>query len=131
MKLFELIADNREARSLAAKMRQRRFALFMSLLATVPRPIRVLDVGGTQNFWEVMGFTQAPDVSVVLLNTAHIQVNYTNFSSVIGDAREMKEFSDNEFDVIFSNSVIEHVGDYTDQLRMAHEVRRVGKRYFI
>ncbi|MEO7648000.1 MAG: methyltransferase type 11, partial [Gemmatimonadaceae bacterium] len=38
---------------------------------------------------------------------------------------------DAEFDVVFSNSVIEHLGNFAAQMRMANEVRRVGKRYFI
>jgi hypothetical protein len=33
--------------------------------------------------------------------------------------------------VEFSNYVIELVGDYENQRRMANEIRRVGKRYFV
>jgi 2-polyprenyl-3-methyl-5-hydroxy-6-metoxy-1,4-benzoquinol methylase len=43
----------------------------------------------------------------------------------------MKQFAAQEFDVVFSNSVIEHVGSYEDQRRMAKEIKRVGKRYFV
>ena len=48
-----------------------------------------------------------------------------------GDARQMPMFQDNEFDMCFSNSVIEHVGSAADQMSMAREVRRVAKGYFI
>ena len=43
----------------------------------------------------------------------------------------MPEYKHGEFDVVFSNSVIEHLGNYEDQRRMANEVIRVGKRYFV
>jgi 2-polyprenyl-3-methyl-5-hydroxy-6-metoxy-1,4-benzoquinol methylase len=43
----------------------------------------------------------------------------------------MPQFQNDEFDIVFSNSVIEHVGSYEEQNLMASEVRRVGKRYFI
>jgi 2-polyprenyl-3-methyl-5-hydroxy-6-metoxy-1,4-benzoquinol methylase len=43
----------------------------------------------------------------------------------------MSQFRPKEFDFVFSNSVIEHVGSYADQSRMAKEIERVGKRYFV
>ena len=43
----------------------------------------------------------------------------------------MSQFGDNEFDVAFSNSVIEHVGGLRDQKRMAEEVMRIGKSYIV
>lgn len=67
----------------------------------------------------------------MLLNVSMINVSHTNIRSVIGDARTMPQFEDKEFDIVFSNSVIEHVGDYGQQRQMADEIRRIGKRYFV
>jgi SAM-dependent methyltransferase len=40
-------------------------------------------------------------------------------------------FEDQAFDVVWSNAVIEHVGDREAQLQFLREVRRVGRRAFI
>lgn len=128
---FRNVADNRSDDSYATSMRRKRFDLFLSLLAGVPRPLSILDVGGTQGFWERMGFLEEEGVHITVLNLTPQPVIYDNFSSVLGDATDLKEYEDNTFDVVFSNSVIEHVGDITDQQRMATEVMRVGRRYFV
>jgi hypothetical protein len=52
------------------------------------------------------------------------------FSVVAGNALSL-DFPDNAFDVVFSNSVIEHVGSWHNQGVMAGEVRRVGRSYFV
>ena len=49
---------------------------------------------------------------------------------VRADARELP-FADREFDIAHSNSLIEHVGDRSDRERVAAELRRVGRRYFV
>jgi SAM-dependent methyltransferase len=130
MKLLRRIADNSQTNSVATRMRQQRFALFTDLLSSVPRPIRILDVGGTQRFWKTMQFAQE-DIEVVILNVTKGDVSLPNFTAVAGDARNMTAFRDHEFDVVFSNSVIEHVGNFANQQQMANEVMRVGKRYFV
>lgn len=43
----------------------------------------------------------------------------------------MSEIISNSFDIIFSNSVIEHVGNYKKQKAMANEIKRISKRYYI
>jgi hypothetical protein len=113
-------------------MRKRRFAFFLSLLNTVPRPARILDVGGTQEFWEMMGAEAVGDAHVTLLNLTADPVSRPRFASVAGDGRDMSRYADSQFDVVFSNSVIEHLGpDFADQKRMAEEITRVGRRYFV
>jgi hypothetical protein len=49
---------------------------------------------------------------------------------VAGDGR-MLPFRDGAFDVVFSNSVIEHVGEAESQRRFAREVARVGRAYWV
>jgi hypothetical protein len=112
-------------------LRRRRFALLESLVAPLPRPLRILDVGGTQAFWTRVGLGAARDVEIVLLNRERATVTGPPFTSVSGDGRHMPEIADAAFDVVFSNSVLEHAGDFDDQQRMAREIRRVGRRFFV
>ncbi len=49
---------------------------------------------------------------------------------VIADGRALP-FADNEFDIYFSNAVIEHVGSYENQRRFLSEACRVASKVFI
>ena len=40
-------------------------------------------------------------------------------------------FADQSFDIVFSNSVIEHVGGQEAQIRFAREISRVGRGYWV
>jgi SAM-dependent methyltransferase len=112
-------------------MRQRRFALFESLLETLPEPRRILDVGGTPGFWEARGYAGRPGTEIVMLNVVEFPIEHPNFTSIVGDAADLGRFPDASFEVVFSNSVIEHLETLERQRRMADEVRRVGRRYFV
>ena len=79
----------------------------------------------------MMNFVDIKDLETIILNLGTIHTNRKNFKSIIGDARNMKMFRDKKFDLVFSNSVIEHVGDYFQQQRMAEEIYRVGNCYFV
>lgn len=128
--MLKRMADNRDQRSLAVQFRKRRFAFFQSLLSRLERPVHILDIGGTESYWKSMELNAGDQVFITLLNLTQNDVSLPNVTSIAGDARAMIA-KDASFDVVFSNSVIEHVGTYQDQLQMAKEVRRVGKRYFI
>jgi hypothetical protein len=114
------LANNRDPTSHAARIRRKRFTLFESLISRVPKPLRILDVGGTQKFWEVMGFAEAERIEITILNLGTQPVSLPNFTAVAGDARDL-QFADGSFDVVSSNSVIEHVGGYHDQCRVARK----------
>ena len=130
-RMLVALADNRNPGSLAARLRRRRGAQFRRLLEGVPRPVRLLDVGGTQRYWEVVEPGGLPGVEITLLNRDAPEVTRPGFRGLAGDARDLSGIADGAFDVVFSNSVIEHVGDLDDQRAMARELLRVGRRYFV
>lgn len=104
---------------------------FRELISVLKRPVRVLDIGGTQAFWEIGGLAEDQGIHLTLLNLTKESSTRLNFVSMLGDGRDLSAFEDGSFDVVFSNSVIEHLGQHEDQRRMAREIQRVGKRYFI
>ncbi len=124
-------ADNRDPNSLASRLRAKRNEQFRSLLDSLPRPLKILDVGGRQTVWETIRLVDHPDVHITILNLEQEECRYRNVHSVAGDARDMRGFHDFQFDIVYSNSVIEHVGAIDQMVRMASEVRRVGRRYFV
>lgn len=131
MGLLRMLRDQESGLSLARRMRTRRFGFFRELVDPLPRPLSILDVGGTQNFWETMEFV-APEVArITILNLEAPEARHGNVTTVSGNACDMPMFADGEFDVVFSNSVIEHVGDHAAQAAMAREIQRVGRRYFV
>ena len=54
--------------SIAQRLRQARLALFCDLVRDMPQPIRVLDVGGTHQFWLAMDRTRLPRMQITFLN---------------------------------------------------------------
>lgn len=88
-------------------------------------------MGGTVNFWRQMGYLDKQNCKITLVNLQSEPSEYSNITSLAGDVCSMPQFKDKSFDIVFSNSVIEHVGKYEKQKMMADEVRRIGKRYYL
>jgi len=131
MKFLRFLANTHKKNSLSYFLRKRRFEFFKKLLNSIDKPIKILDVGGTQKFWEMAELYSEKEVIITILNIEEQIVTFPNFSYVNGSAVDMKAFADKSFDVVFSNSVIEHLSSKSDQIKMAEEIRRVGKRYWI
>ncbi|PZX49893.1 class I SAM-dependent methyltransferase [Algoriphagus chordae] len=125
-------SDNPE--SLGAKFRNQRQKDFEDLFFqnfSKNDPIRVLDVGGASYFWNTSSLPTLPNIEIVLLNLSEEKTNHPKIKSVVGDATNMTEFEENSFDLVFSNSVIEHLYTWENQQKMANEIIRVGKKHFI
>ena len=113
------------------RLRRRRFHFFLRLIKDLPRPLTILDIGGTEAYWEQVGL-QEDEIRIILLNLEQSTVNNPRiFSSIAGNATDLIAWPDQSIDLVFSNSVIEHLFTKENQHQMASEVRRVARSYFI
>src|ERR1700726_11154 len=86
----------------------------------------VLDLGGTAEMWNTLNFGE----SITLLNIGYPPPGLdSKFTYIKGDARDTG-LPDSSFDLVFSNSAIEHVGGLEDQRRFANEMLRLGRRIY-
>lgn len=114
--------------------RQKRFDLLRARIekSIQKNPFNILDIGGDIQYWKNIGW-QHPACKIHLLNLYQSEIpkaNADQFTASIGNALALP-FQSKGFDLVFSNSVIEHVGSYANQQKYADEVRRVSDKYII
>ncbi len=126
--IINSISDNQQVGSVSSKLRKQRFAVFLEKLTVTPSS-NILDVGGTSQIWAGSGFEN--NVTLLNLHQPKKKDLEKGFSCVQGNALNMHMFEDNQFDVVFSNSVIEHVGSQQNQRMFAEEIQRVGKSFWV
>jgi hypothetical protein len=103
----------------------------MALFLKIMQPSEedsILDLGGTAFNWLLIGYKHK--VTLLNLTTPNQLTEANNISFVIGDATDL-QYKNGEYDICFSNSVIEHVGSIEKQKMFAYEACRVGKRIWI
>jgi len=97
------------------------------------RDIVVLDVGGRPDYWCNVGFERIQRIYLTNFRESELNrplpqdVPAEIFTREIGDARDLSAYADKSVDLAHSNSVIEHVGAWSDMQRMASELIRVGR----
>jgi SAM-dependent methyltransferase len=90
---------------------------------------RVLDVGGSYyTFWAYSPIK--PQVTLLNPKASWLHCSQPGFSTMIGDGRALP-FENQSFDIVVSNSVIEHLGEWHQQKIFADEIRRVGRSYWV
>jgi hypothetical protein len=106
--------------------RIRRMAWLASAFQLAPETT-VLDVGGTLNNWRLLPFW--PRLTIVNIIPPPEELP-NGVAWMVADGRDLP-FAEQSFDLCYSNSVIEHVGSWPDQVRLAQEIRRVGRSYYV
>jgi len=110
--------------------RRKRMAQFVDVFRPGPETT-ILDIGGTKFNWNLISSKS----QIVLLNLSppapHDLASYPeNYTFCQGDGTNL-QFEDGSFDIVFSNSVIEHLRSWENQRKFAEHVRRVGKKVWV
>jgi hypothetical protein len=90
------------------------------------KEILVLDVGGDLFNWLL--HSKHPELVILNLSKPSRRVRRARW--VVGDGRYLP-FKDGVFDIVYSNSVIEHLGNLENQYLFSSECRRVANRYYV
>jgi hypothetical protein len=91
--------------------------------------MRVLDLGGTTLYW-----TRSPvrPRSVTVINLKEPGEGLPWVQAISGDACDARELvGGDEFGLVFSNSLIEHLGGHMQRRRFADVVRAMAPRYSV
>lgn len=117
------------------RYRAKRLARFVTvvdeILKTKPS-CRVLDLGGNRDYWlDLEPVWAGRPLAFTLVNLVPERLQDPRFEALQGDCCDMAGFTDNAYDIVHSNSVIEHVGQWKQMSAFAREVRRLAPRYFV
>jgi hypothetical protein len=135
--LAERIGNYSSPSSVGSRLRRKRIGPLLGIIAGVALRngrCSILDVGGTRDYWQIVPeeFWRRHDVSVVIANINPARVGRPEgpFTYARADGCDLP-YSDKSFDILHSNSVIEHVGDWDRQVAFSREADRVGVGYFV
>lgn len=99
--------------------------------------VRILDIGGTSQYWSIIDkqFLTKNNVTIVGVNLQKLQ-NFADedyYKHEVGDASTnlWEKFDKNDFDIVHSNSVIEHVGDWRNMKAFAKNVNEFNGYHYI
>lgn len=111
--------------------RQSRMKTFLDVME-IKSGCKIIDLGGAPEFWNDVNIPL--DITIVNLPGVcekNTNPNHHTIKLIEGDATNLEYFPDNHFDIAFSNSVIEHVGSRSNQIRFAGEVSRLAPAHWV
>lgn len=138
MNLIHALQDHDNPNSLVSRFRRARSRRVVALIEAIHAEkgaVRIIDLGGEAEYWRLFDpdMLRAKGVHVTLVNpfgTGQVW-DEALFTAVEGDACHLPQYADDSFDLVHSNSVIEHVGDWLRMEAFAAECRRLAPRYYV
>jgi hypothetical protein len=140
MRALTSLVDYNNPKSLGSRLRARRGHFLIELVDAIHARkqgnVRILDLGGRLTYWLAFGedYLARRNIHVTLVNVESElgeRVSDRFFATVVGDACNLKQFADESFDLVHSNSVIEHVGGWDRVEAFVAEMRRLAPAYYL
>ena len=123
------ILSSRPVDWLRRRWRSRRMEAFLRLMQ-IPARARIIDLGGSMSMWELIDH----DYQVTLVNRSRWALPQSphKYRIEVADACDLHGlFADQSFDLVFSNSTIEHLGGPERRQQFAAEVLRLAPAWWI
>jgi len=122
---------------LSLRVRKKMFNRFMEIFSPDAKTT-VLDVGVTSditqtesNYFEQLYPYPQQIVCVGTEDGAHLMQQYPGLTYQKVEAGKPLPFKNHQFDIVFSNAVLEHTGSCEMQAKFLQEMCRVGKQFFV
>ena len=135
-----MVSFHTQSGSLSATLRMRRMRFLDELIRGLDlQNISIMDLGGTFSFWEInLKHLECRD-QLARIDIYNLEIETECWHAVgniemvenPGNVTHLADVADNQYDVAFSNSVMEHVGNLDQQNRFAQEIQRIAPRFVL
>jgi hypothetical protein len=126
--LHDTIGDFESTRSLAGRARTRRWHSFAERFPSISE-MRVIDLGGTPESWHLAPVRPS---AVTIVNLLPLTSDESAVDVVQADACDLPAGLRRErFDLVYSNSLIEHVGGHSQRQRLAEAIDALAERHWV
>jgi hypothetical protein len=137
-KIAGSLADYEDERSFGSRLRARRIVPLLGMIEDVfalHGSVTIIDIGGTEEYWNIVSdrFLADHKVRITIANLPGTETSEDHdcFSFVAADGCRLEGMDDHSFHIAHSNSVVEHVGDWSRMVQFADEVKRIAPRWFV
>jgi SAM-dependent methyltransferase len=126
--------------SIENRFRRARFVKIQTLIEQAldaRRVIEIIDLGGREVYWDIGADFLERHRGRIKIHLVNLEYDLAPvrdaglFEAHAGDACDARRFDGCTFDLVHSNSVIEHVGGWERMVQFADNVRRLGPRYYV
>ncbi|MGH9119365.1 MAG: class I SAM-dependent methyltransferase [Acidimicrobiales bacterium] len=126
-RLQRLLTDDQNPRSFASRARSARWTELHRRFPALA-DMRVLDLGGLPQFWQAVP-VRPTEVTTVNLEPAAVDEPWHRH--VVDDACDPQSIRHERFDLVVSNSLLEHVGGFSQRQKLGDVIHAAAPRHWV